>query len=71
MKKYSDISWSDKISQVGPTRYRKISFRKAVEEVLRIHPNFSLEYYANTLPYRNKEKLDTYIRALRKAGIPD
>ena len=45
--------------------------RKAVEEILRIHPNFSLEYYANIVPFKNQEKLDKYINALRKAGLPE
>jgi adenylate cyclase len=43
--------------------------RKAVEEVLRINPGFSLEYFANTLPFKNQKKLDKYINALRKAGL--
>ena len=45
--------------------------RKAVEEILRIHPGFSLEYHANMLPYKNQEELDKYINALRKAGLPE
>jgi adenylate cyclase len=45
--------------------------RKAVEEVLRINQDFSLEYFVNTLPYKNQEKLDKYINALRKAGLPE
>ena len=28
---------------------------EAVKEVLRINPNFSLEYYANTLPFKKPE----------------
>jgi tetratricopeptide (TPR) repeat protein len=44
---------------------------KAIKEILRINPNFSLEYYANVLPYKNQEKLDKYIKALRKAGLPE
>jgi adenylate cyclase len=43
--------------------------RKAVEEILRIHRGFSLEYHANILPYKNKKKLDKLINALRKAGL--
>ncbi|PNX51014.1 MAG: hypothetical protein BV458_12175 [Thermoplasmata archaeon M9B2D] len=43
----------------------------AVEEILRINPNFSLEYYANVLPYKNQEKLNKLINALRKAGLPE
>jgi len=45
--------------------------RKAVEEFLRLNPGFSLDLYANTLPYKNQQKLDKYINALRKAGLPE
>jgi len=45
--------------------------RKAVEEILRIQPGFSLEYFAATLPIKNQEKLDEYINNLRKAGLPE
>ena len=45
--------------------------RKAVEEILRIQPDFSLEYHAKTVPYKNQEKLDSYINALRKAGLAE
>jgi adenylate cyclase len=43
---------------------------KAVEEVLRIDPNFSLEYQAMTMPYKRQETGDNFINALRKAGLP-
>jgi adenylate cyclase len=39
------------------------------EEVLRINPKFSLEYYAKTLPFKNQAQLDRYIEAMRKAGL--
>jgi adenylate cyclase len=45
--------------------------RKAVEEILRIDPDFSLEYYAKTVPLKNQEKLDKTINALRKTGLPE
>ena len=45
--------------------------QKAAEEVLRIDPNFSLEYHANTMPYKRQETGDRFIEALRKAGLPD
>jgi adenylate cyclase len=45
--------------------------RKAVKEFLRLNPGFSLDLYANTLPYKNQQKLDKYINALRKAGLPE
>jgi len=44
---------------------------EAAEEILRIQPGFSLEYHANTLPFKNQEKLDKYINALRKAGLSE
>jgi adenylate cyclase len=40
------------------------------DEVLRINPQFTLEAYAKTLPYKNKADIDRYIAALRKAGLP-
>jgi adenylate cyclase len=45
--------------------------RKAVEEILRIHPGFSLEYHAKTVPFKNQEELDKIINSLRKAGLPE
>jgi adenylate cyclase len=44
---------------------------KAVEEVLRINPNFSLKYQASTMPYKRQETGDNFIDALRKAGLPE
>jgi adenylate cyclase len=44
---------------------------KAVEEVLRIDPNFSLENQAKTMPYKHQETGDKFIDALRKAGLPE
>ena len=45
--------------------------KKAVEEVLRIDPNFSLDYLAKTLPLKRQEDLEIFIGALRKAGLPE
>jgi tetratricopeptide (TPR) repeat protein len=42
-----------------------------VGEILRIHPNFSLDSYAKIQPHKNQETLDKYIDALRKAGLPE
>jgi adenylate cyclase len=38
-------------------------------EVLRIHPEFSLRYFAKTLPYKNQSDIDYSIASLRKAGL--
>jgi tetratricopeptide (TPR) repeat protein len=40
-------------------------------EVLKIDPDFSVKNLANTLPYKNKLQLETYIDALLKAGLPE
>ncbi|MFC1875911.1 alpha/beta fold hydrolase [Thermodesulfobacteriota bacterium] len=44
---------------------------KAVEEVLRIDPNFSLEYQAKAMPYKHQETGEKFVEALRKAGLPE
>ena len=38
-------------------------------EVLRIHPKFSLEHYAKTLPLKDQSVVDDTIACLRKAGL--
>ena len=42
-----------------------------VEEVLRINPKFSLNSYAESLPYKHKADIDRHVAALRKAGLPE
>jgi hypothetical protein len=49
---------------------REEEARETATGVLRINPNFSCEYFAKKLPYKNKADLDLYIGALRKAGLP-
>jgi len=44
---------------------------EAVAEVLRIDPAFSIESYAQILPYKNQEDINREIRALQKAGLPE
>lgn len=43
--------------------------RKAASELLRIDPNFSVENYSKTLPYKNQADRELVINALRKAGL--
>jgi adenylate cyclase len=38
-------------------------------EILKIDPEFSLEHWAKTLPYKNKAVTDRYVGALSKAGL--
>ncbi|NIQ88522.1 MAG: tetratricopeptide repeat protein [Deltaproteobacteria bacterium] len=48
---------------------REEKARETAAGVLRINPNFSCDYFAKKLPYKNKADLDLYIGALRKAGL--
>jgi tetratricopeptide (TPR) repeat protein len=45
--------------------------RKTVEEILILNPNFSLENYAKTIPYKRQETADAFVEALRRAGLPE
>jgi TolB-like protein/cytochrome c-type biogenesis protein CcmH/NrfG len=38
-------------------------------EILKIEPQFSVEYYSKTLTYKNQADKETFIAALRKAGL--
>jgi adenylate cyclase len=48
---------------------REEEARSAAQEVLRVNPKFSIEVWAKTVPYRNREKLARFADALRKAGL--
>ena len=48
---------------------REKEARAEAAEVLRTDPNFSLEYYAKTLPFKNQADTGLVIDALRKAGL--
>jgi len=43
--------------------------RAAVSEVLKLSPNFSLEHFAKTLPYKSEAVRQAIVDALRKAGM--
>ena len=43
----------------------------AAKKVLEVDPNFSVEHYSKTMPYKNKADLKLHVDALRKAGLPD
>jgi hypothetical protein len=43
--------------------------RTAAEEVLRIAPKFSVDFFSKTLTYKNQTDKETFISALRKAGL--
>ena len=41
------------------------------QEVLRINPRFSLEWYARTSSIKDRSVIDKLVNAMRKAGLPD
>ena len=43
--------------------------RASAAEVLRINPNFTLEWMAKMLPWKNKEDVNRLMEDLRKAGL--
>ena len=42
-----------------------------VEKILILEPEFSLNYWAGTQPYRTESRLNGMVANLRKAGLPD
>jgi TolB-like protein/class 3 adenylate cyclase/Tfp pilus assembly protein PilF len=45
--------------------------KRAVTEILRLHPDFSIKNYVRRLSYRDPAELTRYEDGLRKAGLPD
>jgi len=48
---------------------REKEARAEAEEVLRINPKFSLDYFAKTLQYKDQSQKDKIVNALNKAGL--
>jgi len=48
---------------------REEGARAAAKEVLRLHPKFSLDHFAKTLPYKDQSFVDQRIEQLRIAGL--
>jgi hypothetical protein len=48
---------------------RKDDAEAAASEVLEIAPEFSVQEYAKSLPYKEREDLNCVVEALRNAGL--
>ncbi|MBP1741651.1 MAG: adenylyl cyclase class-3/4/guanylyl cyclase, partial [Deltaproteobacteria bacterium] len=48
---------------------REKEARAEAAEVLRINPNFSLDYFAKALPFKDQKVINKLMDALRKAGL--
>ncbi len=44
---------------------------QTVAKIMKTTPDFSIEWYAATMPFKNRSDLDSFIESLRKAGLPD
>jgi adenylate cyclase len=48
---------------------REKEARNEASEVLRIDPEFSIEPFAKTVPYKKKADLELLLSSLRRAGL--
>jgi TolB-like protein/cytochrome c-type biogenesis protein CcmH/NrfG len=75
-KKALNRSPNDLLSHVGLAQAYSMAGRMEeahaeAEQVLKINPKFSLEYYAKQWSYKNQADKDLVIYSLRKAGLPE
>jgi len=73
-KKALKLNPDDLFSRLGLTSLyilmdRKDDANHEAQEVIRIHPNFSLEYFAKTLTLKDKTVVINLVETLRKAGL--
>jgi adenylate cyclase len=50
---------------------REEDARTEAEEVLRLHPKFSVKHFAEQQMYKDQADTDRFVAALRKAGLPE
>jgi len=48
---------------------RQPEARKAAAEVLKLNPDFSLDLYTMTVPFKNQSDLEQHLKDLRKASL--
>jgi adenylate cyclase len=48
---------------------REKEARSEAEEILRINPKFSLDFWAKISPFKDRTEIDKIVNALRKAGL--
>ena len=64
---YNRIGLAETYSLLGDDQQAKI----ASEEVLKLHPAFSVKYHIRAMQYKNQADEDRFISALCKAGLPE
>ena len=45
--------------------------RVQAQEILRLHPGFTVSAWAQRPPYKNRDTLSHFVEGLRRAGLPD
>ena len=58
------------LAQVYALSGREKEARAEVEEVLRINPRYSVEFFRSSTPYKNPADMELMANALLKAGVP-
>ena len=50
---------------------REKKARAAVKEALNLNPDFSIELWKKSSPYKNQAELERVVEAFRKLGVPE
>jgi len=58
------------LAQVYALLGRENEARAAVEQILRINPRYSVEFFRSSTPYKNPADMELMANALLKAGVP-
>jgi len=49
----------------------EIKASEAVSDLLRLRPDFTINKFVKIIPYYDQDRLDSYAKTLRKAGLPE
>jgi adenylate cyclase len=72
LRRYPDSLFARvRLAQAYALTGRENEARAEVEEVLRINPKYSVEYFRSSTPYKNPADMELMANALLKAGLPN
>jgi adenylate cyclase len=64
-----DITTFRNLAAIYATLGNEAEASAAAAEVIRLNPNFSVERHFKNMPWKNKEDMERFMDALRKAGL--
>ena len=64
-----DITTFRNLAAIYTTLGNEDKARAAAAEVLRLNPNFSVERHFKNMPWKDREGMERFMEALRKAGL--